>query len=131
MEKWIKRGGLIVLILVVAAWLGQNFKILPEMPEMPKGKAELSWETAEDAKNYKVHWGTSKRDADCPPGGYENSEEAGTSGKYSVENLESGKTYYFSITAVGEGGKESCFSPETQKEIPGGLKLFWENIWKK
>ena len=124
MKKWIKKGGLIVLIAITAIWLAGKFNILPEMPKVSNGKAELSWETAQDAKSYKVYWGTEKRNSDCPPGGYENNEETGTSGQYTIENLKSGKTYYFSITAVGEGGKESCFSPETEKTIDSNWKIF-------
>ncbi len=88
------------------------------------GTANLSWNAnAEpDLAGYKIYYGTAPRTDKCPPGGYSSKINVGKTdvpGKptYTIENLENGKTYYFSITSYDSSNNESCFSEETNKDI--------------
>jgi fibronectin type 3 domain-containing protein len=61
-----------------------------------------------------VYWGTSPRT-------YQQSQGQGvyvTSPSYVVNNLTSGRTYYFAVTAYDAAGLESAFSAEAVKAIP-------------
>src|SRR3989344_2983537 len=89
------------------------------------GSATLSWSanTESDLAGYKIYYGLSSRNNNCPPGGYSekiNINKPALSEKptYTFENLEEGRTYYFSITSYDTSGNESCFSEEINKTIP-------------
>lgn len=86
------------------------------------GTATLSWtpptentdgSPLSNLAGYRVYWGSS-------PGSYTESVYVANPGvtSYVVENLLSGSTYYFAITAVNEPGAESTFSNEASKAIP-------------
>jgi fibronectin type 3 domain-containing protein len=95
------------------------------------GSATLSWNQNKEADlaSYKVYYGTSPRTADCPPGGYAKNQNTGKNTQYTILNLSPGQTYYFSVTSINTGGKESCFSPEMKKTIS---RFEWlKNIFKK
>lgn len=85
----------------------------------PKGEARLTWNASaeSDLKGYRIYYGTEKRKSDCPQGGYAKKIDAGKNNSYQVDDLDDGKTYYFSVTSVNFAGKESCFSEEMSKTI--------------
>lgn len=120
---------LVILIAVVAAWLAKPVWKKFDNLRSPKGQASLSWNESEEKNvTYKIYYGTSSRNNDCPPGGYSKSISVKRGHEFVVEDLEPGENYYFSVSAVSAGGKESCFSPEMNKKIPGKMKLFWESF---
>jgi fibronectin type 3 domain-containing protein len=63
---------------------------------------------------YRVYWGTASR-AYQPRG---NGTLAGAGNSYVVGSLQSGRTYYFAVTAYDAAGTESDFSAEATKSIP-------------
>lgn len=84
------------------------------------GAAALSWNSSADADlaGYKIYYGTSPRSGDCPKdSGYSNNVDVGNSTSYTFDKLESGKTYYFSVSAYDSSGNESCFTDEAKKTI--------------
>lgn len=105
------------LILAVGGWLLAHAGTLKTM--LAKGTATLSWDKVEDkgVTDYKIYYGTTPRNADCPPGGYAENQSVGNVSEHTLLNLEPGRTYYFSVTAYNAQKKESCFSEETQKTI--------------
>jgi len=109
---------IIVLVVLIAVVAGVTFWF-SHKDDKVTGSAALTWNQNTEAglAGYKVYYGTSHRTADCPPGGYGNSANAGKNNKYTVTNLSPGQTYYFSVTSVNTAGKESCFSPEMKKTI--------------
>lgn len=115
-----KKVILFVLILVVGLFMFWRF-VLNDF--VVTGKAVLTWSAAteNDFKGYRVYYGTEKRTADCPQGGYAKKVEAGKNPTFQVNNLKDGQTYYFSVTSYNESGKESCFSEEMSKTI----KITW------
>lgn len=89
------------------------------------GSATLSWTAGAepDLAGYKIYYGTSPRNSDCPPGGYSNAIDVGKTAtpenpSFKIENLKEGRTYYFSLTSYDIYGNESCFSSEVKKTIP-------------
>lgn len=127
MKKILKTTLLLILILGMGSWLFIKQK---GMPKLSKGKAILSWAKADDSSviAYKIYYGTSPRNGDCPDGGYEKSKEAGDVGEYVIDDLEPGKTYYFSVSALNGAKKESCFSQEMNKKIPSKVSLFFSQL---
>lgn len=101
---------ILILLFAVAVWFYYPTKT---------GFATLSWNanTEPDLSGYKIYYGTSKRTGDCPPGGYPEKVDAKNISSYTVGNLKSGATYYFSITSYDKSNNESCFSPEANKII--------------
>ena len=91
--------------------------LIPEI--FPSGKATLSWDTniEPNLAGYKIYFGTAPRTDNCPSGGYPQKVDVGNKTSYTIDKLEKGKTYYFSITAYNKSGKESCFSAEVKKII--------------
>ena len=91
--------------------------LIPEI--FPSGKATLSWSpnTEPDLAGYKIYYGASPRTGSCPSGGYPQKVDIGNKTSYTIDKLEKGKTYYFSITSYDKSGNESCFSPEVKKII--------------
>lgn len=67
----------------------------------------LAWNAVPETNitGYKVHVGT-------VPGEYTQTHDAGMDLSYSVEGLEYGTTYYFSVKTVADTGHESDYSPE-------------------
>jgi len=85
------------------------------------GSATLTWSanSESDLAGYNIYFGTAKRTADCysENHGYTGKISIGNTTSYTINNLEEGQTYYFSVTAVNSGG-ESCFSAEVSKSVP-------------
>ncbi len=112
----------IVLILVAAA-IGIFVKSPAKVPQNT-GTGTLSWNAniESDLAGYRIYYGIEKRMSDCPPAGYPQKVEVGKTQtpetpSHKLENLETGKTYYFSITSYDTSGNESCFSDEMSKTI--------------
>lgn len=93
-----------------------------EVLAVASGTATLTWtpptENTDgsplvDLAGYIVYWGTA-------PGDYTSSATLSNPGltSYVVENLASGRTYYFATTAYNGGGLESGFSNMASKAIP-------------
>ena len=115
--KWnAKPVALVVLILFVLSFLYSKYFY---HPTAPTGQAVLTWSASADptVKGYRVYYGPAPRKDSCPPGGYAQNLNAGKDPSYTIKNLETGKTYYFSVTSYNASGKESCFSKEMQKTI--------------
>ena len=91
--------------------------LIPEI--FPSGKATLSWSpnTEPDLAGYKIYYGAISRTGTCPPGGYPQKVDIGNKTAYTIDKLEKGKAYYFSITSYDKSGNESCFSAEVKKII--------------
>lgn len=128
-QKEQNRGGLIkkilplVFLVIIALVVGYFVKSPVKAPENI-GTATLSWNvnTEDDLAGYRIYYGAEKRTGDCPPAGYPQKVEVGKTAtpekpSYKLENLENGKTYYFSITSYDASGNESCFSDEMSKAI--------------
>jgi hypothetical protein len=112
-----KKKTLIILITLVAILLIWQL-LLRDMKL--SGKANLSWNASaeSDVTGYNIYYGIEKRKGDCPKdGGYANKVSAGKKNSYQIGNLNDNSTYYFSVTSVNSGGKESCFSEEMSKSI--------------
>jgi hypothetical protein len=62
-----------------------------------------------------VYWGTASRAYNQALG---SGLSAGTAINYVVNNLPSGRTYYFAVTAFDANGNESAYSAEATKAIP-------------
>ncbi len=102
------------------------------------GNAQLSWKanTEADLAGYRIYYGLSSRNSDCPSGGYANKIDAGNTTSYSITNLTNGATYYFSLTSYDASGNESCFSSELTKTIEkakpiGAIKANFQKIFKR
>jgi len=83
------------------------------------GKVTLSWNPNKEADlaGYKIYYGLTPRTGNCPPGGYSQKVDVGNKISYTIDKLENGKIYYFSITSYDKSGNESCFSAEVKKII--------------
>jgi len=113
-RKTVLTGGVVVLILFFI-W----YFFLKNVNINVMGDATLNWNPSaeEDLKGYRIYYGENPRTNDCPKGGYVEKIDVGKNTSYKVNNLENGKTYYFSVTSYNNGGKESCFSEEMHKTI--------------
>ena len=107
--------GIIVLVIIV-------FSFIKYQPK--EDTATLSWvaNTETDFAGYKIYYGTSARTDNCPPGGYSDKLDVGKTStlenpSYQIKNLDTGKTYYFSVTSYDKFNNESCFSEEMSKII--------------
>ncbi|MFA6306715.1 MAG: fibronectin type III domain-containing protein [Patescibacteria group bacterium] len=91
------------------------------------GSATLSWNpnTEFNLAGYRIYYGPSLRDNNCPPGGYPEKIDVGKTTDYKLNNLVSGRTYYFSITSYNTANQESCFSEEGKKIISHISKIDW------
>lgn len=130
MKKVLKFGGLILIIAAIGVWTLARSGKLELGPA--RGVATLSWEKGDDKSvtEYRIYYGASPRSGDCPPGGYEKNQSAGKNSEYVLADLEPGRVYYFSVSALNGAGKESCFSEEMKKEIASAPELYWEMFWK-
>lgn len=74
--------------------------------------ATLRWTPNEesDLNEYRVYYGTASRE-------YGPYVPVPSGSEYTVEGLEPGRTYFFSVTAVDTSGNESGFSAEVSKAI--------------
>ncbi len=118
----------IIVLLLLAAVAALGFLFLHKWPAAAIGQATLSWSQEPDEatiQGYRIYYGTTRRNADCPPGGYGQSIDVGKKFVYTVNNLEAGKTYYFSVTFYTLSGQESCFSQELEKTV---TVTAWERL---
>jgi hypothetical protein len=78
-----------------------------------KSSVTVKWNanTETDLGSYRIYYGTVSRSYGSPM-------PVGLLTNYTIEGLEEGKTYYFSITAVDTAGNESGYSNEISKTIP-------------
>ena len=81
-------------------------------PPPTSGTATLIWNasTSSDVAAYKVYTGTAS-------GVYGPATSVGNVTTCQVQNLTTGQTYYFSVTAVDTSGNESTNSNEVSKSI--------------
>ncbi|MBU1235701.1 MAG: fibronectin type III domain-containing protein [Gammaproteobacteria bacterium] len=77
------------------------------------GTAILEWDAvvATNLAGYRIHYGTS-------PGSYQQVVSTGSSTSHTLNGLNSGTRYYFSVTAVDTSGAESGYSNEVSKDVP-------------
>ena len=75
-------------------------------------QATLTWDSASDPSvmGYKIYYGTASRT-------YQQVIDVGLSTTYAFSSLNSGTTYFFSVTAYNSVA-ESCSSNEVTKTIP-------------
>lgn len=66
----------------------------------------------DDLKGYKLYYGNHSRQ-------YSSVIDVGLVTSYTLQNLEGGKNYYFTLTAYDTAGNESYFSNEVSVYIPG------------
>lgn len=106
-----------IIAMVIFVFLCANFA--------RAGEATISWQanTEPDLAGYKIYYGTSTRDAECPPANYPNKVDVGqttssTAPTYKLENLADGQTWFFSVTSYNSSQQESCFSEEMSKAMP-------------
>lgn len=73
----------------------------------------LAWDPNPEAnlKGYKVYYGSAS-------GSYSLMVDAGNRTSLTISGLEEGKIYYFTATAYGAAGEESCMSDEIQYDAP-------------
>ncbi|KKP80221.1 MAG: hypothetical protein A2271_02845 [Candidatus Moranbacteria bacterium RIFOXYA12_FULL_35_19] len=109
----------IILLIVLILGIAGVFWFFNTEKKKTLGSAVLSWNanSETDLAGYKIYYGKKPRTDDCPKGGYEKVVDVGKKVNYTVNNLELGQTYYFSVTSYNSAKKESCFSGETKKEI--------------
>lgn len=115
----------IIAIIAILAFVGYIIfgkKIFTKPAN--NGTANLFWNAnnESDLAGYGIYYGASPRTGNCPAGGYPNKIDVGKTAtpekpSYKIENLENGKTFYFSITSYDTSGNESCFSDEMSKTI--------------
>jgi hypothetical protein len=77
------------------------------------GAAVLGWKGSTAVVSYRVYYGTSSRAYLQPLG----AGLPATSAAMTIYGLVSGQTYYFSVTGVDAGGKETAYSDEMTKVI--------------
>jgi len=86
--------------------------LILSQPTVTTGSAVLTWSanTEPTLAGYKVYIGTA-------PGSYGPPVAVGLNTTYTVGGLTSGKTYYFSVTAIDENGVEGPHSSEVFKAL--------------
>jgi hypothetical protein len=96
------------------------------------GSANLSWSanSEPDLEGYRIYYGTTPRTGDCPKGGYSQRKDVKNKTSHIFDDLEDGKTYYFSVTSYDAAGKESCFSQEMQKTVKISAKEKIKSLFK-
>jgi len=109
---------IIIILLIILAIGLLSFQAFHGKIETG-GEASLSWNpnTEADVSGYRIYYGTTSRNADCPPGGYTDNIDVHKVTNYNISNLKNGQTYYFSVTSYNSAKKESCFSEEMKKSI--------------
>jgi ABC-type oligopeptide transport system substrate-binding subunit len=88
-------------------------------PAAATGFATLAWNAPAtntdgtaltDLAGYKIYYGTSS-------GHYTQSVNVGNTTSFTINNLASGHTYYFAVTAYDSAGLESGYSAEASKNL--------------
>lgn len=77
------------------------------------GQVKLAWDppdSATDVTGYIIHYGVA-------PGAYSQYVDVGNTTNYSISNLISGKTYYFSVTSYNAARYQSTYSNEVSTLI--------------
>lgn len=89
----------------------------PAPAPAPVGAATLQWTASSDARtrSYRVYYGMTQRTYEQSAG---QGILVGNATAFTVNNLSSGRSYYFSVTAVDDAGAESSLSNEASKLIP-------------
>lgn len=102
-----------IIMAVLVILIGAGLLIWRQVVRQPAyGHATLTWSVEEadsPVQGFKIYWGTTPRNTDCPPGGYAQNVDVGQKYKYTLNHLLAGQTYYFSITGYTQSGEESCF----------------------
>lgn len=102
------------LLLLVLAGCSASDSTLPSGDALARGTATLSWDASggSDLAGYKIYQATTS-------GAYEAPIAALTmdATSYTVTGLETGTTYFFTVTAYNSDGAESSFSNEASKSI--------------
>ena len=124
-KNYLKKAIISLVLILILVAIATFFDFLGKISK-PSGVATLSWKanTELDLSGYRIYYGLSPRNNDCPPGGYANKVDVGNTTSYSITNLNNGTTYYFSLTSYDASGNESCFSKEISKVIPKA-KISW------
>lgn len=97
------------------------------------GLATLSWDVNQGpgVAGYKIYYGNTARSGDCPSNsGYPYNVDVGNNTSYTINDLETNKTYYFSITSYNASGMESCFSQEVSKKVIPNEVTLYKKIFK-
>lgn len=89
----------------------------PSPTPAPSNTAVLAWSvsTEPDVRGYRVYYGTTSRSYIQARG---SGIDTGGATSFTVSGLQSGRTYYFAVTAYDGAGNESGFSSEVSKAIP-------------
>jgi hypothetical protein len=134
--RWYRRINLKIRLLVcsilVSLVLGLVLANYLYHQAMTANQATLScdWSPNDPTiQGFRIYYGQSPRRGDCPSGGYFQSLDAGNQPGYTIDNLEAGKTYYFSVTFYTISGTESCFSKELSKTIPPSPQNRFKELW--
>lgn len=126
-----KRGSLLFLTLTMLACSHESpvdFVLTPKEPVVteipptpvtpkPPAKATITWDanSESDLAGYKIYYSQSPMFPDEPI-------RVGLITSYTIENLERGKTYYFSLTAFDTSGNESAKATMVTLDIPMGAR---------
>jgi hypothetical protein len=99
--------------VVLGVLLG-SLTILFSFSSFGAGSVNLAWSASPDpaASGYNVYYGNAS-------GSYQNQLQAGTNLSAAVSGLASGRTFFFSVTAVDVFGDESDYSNEISYSEPG------------
>jgi hypothetical protein len=105
----------LVVLLVLAGCSGRGGGLnVRDAPVIPVGQIRLAWNAPTtdsdgaaltDLAGYKLYYGLASRT-------YTHTIDVGNRTTYTVSSLESGRTYYFAVTAYDTSGNESDFSDE-------------------
>ncbi len=102
-------------VLQICTFLLMTTACASSNPTSTNGTATLSWDASEraDLAGHKIYQATA-------PGAYGAPIAAVPVNvtDYTVTGLESGTTYFFTVTAYNTDGAESSFSNEVRKTIP-------------
>lgn len=120
------------IIFVVLTVIAVGFLLFGFIPQkITGGTATLSWNvnSEPDLAGYMIYYGQVSRTGNCPPGGYSDKLDVGKTDtppypSYVIKGLPIGRTYYFSVISYNTAGRESCFSAEVKKDIPGLLESY-------
>ena len=104
-----RSGCVLLLHLFLGFYLGLASCGSDDAMPVPSGTAgaskTVSWTAvSEPVLGYKLYWGTRSHE-------YDSHVDVGAEVSYTVNGLQSGKTYYFAVSAYNEIG-ESALSPE-------------------
>jgi len=128
-EKPMRYNFIIIILILILIFVCETNIVFA-------GSATLRWNanSESDLAGYRIYYGTSPRTGTnpgtastnplpkCNMCGYTNVIDVGktstpSSPQYTITNLTSGQTYYFSVMAYDTSGNESAFSSEVSKLI--------------